>query len=42
MIIVLGTAALGAMLDDAETELAAMRPALAEWWKRRDGKADAI
>lgn len=32
--LVLGTAALGVMLDDPENELAAMRPNLAKWWQR--------
>jgi hypothetical protein len=34
MFLILGTAALGALLDDAEPELAVMRPHLAEWWQR--------
>ena len=32
--IVVGSAALGVLLDDAETELAEMRPHLADWWRR--------
>jgi hypothetical protein len=31
--VVLGSAALGVLLDDPETELAAMRPHLEEWWR---------
>jgi hypothetical protein len=32
--IVVGSAALGVLLDDVEVELAEMRPHLADWWKR--------
>jgi hypothetical protein len=32
--IVMGSAALGVLLEDPEAELAAMRPHLAEWWRR--------
>jgi hypothetical protein len=32
--IVVGSAALGVLLDDAETELTEMRPHLAAWWRR--------
>ena len=31
--VVMGSAALGVLLDDPEAELAAMRPHLAEWWQ---------
>ncbi len=34
MAIVLGTAALGVISDDPETDLATMRPHLADWWRR--------
>jgi hypothetical protein len=30
----MGPAALGMLLDDPQTELTAMRPQLAEWWRR--------
>lgn len=32
--VVMGTAALGVLLDDPEVELAAMRPHLVTWWAR--------
>lgn len=31
--VVMGSAALGVLLDDPETELAEMRPHLAKWWR---------
>ena len=36
--IIVGSAALGVLLDDVEVELAEMRPHLAEWWRRNEEK----
>lgn len=38
MFLILGTALLGVLLDDAEPQLAAMRPHLDDWWQRNAGR----
>lgn len=42
--VVMGSAALGVLLDDPESELTAMRPHLAAWWQRNAAKfgVDAV
>jgi len=37
-LVVLGFAALGALLDDPKTELDRMRPHLADWWRRHSAE----
>jgi hypothetical protein len=36
--IIVGSAALGVLLNDVEVELAEIRPHLADWWKRNSNK----
>lgn len=38
MFLILGTAALGSLLDDADSELGVMRTNMADWWHRKAGE----